>query len=182
MSSSIAVTSLSSFLKQPDIEESPAWEFIEGEPQQKPMPTLFHSRLQRNLVALINQQINQPTARYEAIQELRCIVPPLSPVPDITVIAIKRLAETDGPFRGAPDWLIEIRSPDQSTLKLQQKILHCISHGTQLAWLIDIQRQQVWVWQAQDLPLIYAEAEALPTLNNLLSLTVRDVIAMTTQR
>lgn len=81
MSSSIAVTSLSFFLKQPDIEESPAWEFIEGEPQQKPMPTLFHSRLQRNLVALINQQ----TTRYEAIQELRCIIQPLSPVPSITV-------------------------------------------------------------------------------------------------
>lgn len=79
---SIAIASpLNNFLQQPNIETSPAWEFIYGQPQQKPMPTLFHSRLQRNLVNKINIQ----TQAYEAIQELRCIVTPLSPVPDITV-------------------------------------------------------------------------------------------------
>jgi Uma2 family endonuclease len=48
--------------------------------------------------------------------------------------------------------LIEIRSSDQSTLDLQSKILHCLNHGTQLAWLIDLSRQQIWVWQGDDLP------------------------------
>ncbi len=178
MQSPITADPLEAFLNQPDIEESPAWELINGRSQQKPMPTLFHSRLQRNLVIAINQQ----TQQYEAIQELRCIIPPFSPVPDIAVIAIERLPKTDGPFQGAPDWLIEIRSPDQSTLKLQEKILHCISKGTQLAWLIDIRRQQVWAWQAQDLPLIYSGDEPLPTLDEVPAMTVASVIAMTKQR
>nr|WP_274381993.1 Uma2 family endonuclease [Myxacorys almedinensis] len=39
----------------------------------------------------------------------------------------------DEPFPGAPDWLIEIRSPDQSTLELQNKILHCLANGTEYA-------------------------------------------------
>ena len=98
------------------------------------MPTLFHSRLQRNLVNTINQQ----TTAYEAIQELRCFVPPLSPVPDIVVVRSDRLSDEDGPLQSAPDWLIEIRSPGRSTLDLQNKILHCLSNGTKLAWLIDI--------------------------------------------
>ncbi|MEM9908027.1 MAG: Uma2 family endonuclease, partial [Cyanobacteria bacterium P01_D01_bin.44] len=148
MQSPTATRLLEAFLNQPNIETSPAWEFINGHAQQKPMPTLFHSRLQRNLVNTINHQ----TKIYEAIQELRCIVPPLSPVPDISVVASDRLPDEDGPLQGPPDWLIEIRSPDQSTLDLQNKILHCLSNGTQLAWLIDIQRQQIWVWQGQDLP------------------------------
>jgi Uma2 family endonuclease len=175
---SLAATSLATFLAQADIEASPAWEFINGYAIQKPMPTLFHSRLQRNLVNYINRN----TTSYEAIQELRCIVPPYSPVPDISVVAIARLADEDGPFNGAPDWLIEIRSPDQSTLDLQTKILHCLSNGTQLAWLIDIERQQVWVWQGDDLPIIYAGDDPLPMLDKLPTLSVNAAIAMTQQR
>ena len=175
----IAIASpLDTFLQQPNIETSPAWEFIHGQAQQKTMPTLFHSRLQRNLVNTINSQ----TQAYEAIQELRCIVPPLSPVPDITVVKSDRLTDVDGPLQGAPDWLIEIRSPDQNTLELQNKILHCLLNGTQLAWLIDIQRKQIWVWEQSELPLIYSGTDKLPTLFNISDLTVEMVMAMTQQR
>jgi Uma2 family endonuclease len=174
----VTTTSLAEFLRQPNIEASPAWELINDRPSQKPMPTLFHSRLQRNLVNAINQK----TQDYEAIQELRCVIPPLSPVPDIVVIEASRLADTDGPFEGVPNWLIEIRSPDQSTLDLQNKILHCLTQGSQLAWLIDIQRAQIWVWQADELPIVYAGADLLPSLGIFDSLTAETVIGMTSQR
>jgi Uma2 family endonuclease len=94
---------------------------------------------------------------------------------------ILRLPATDGPFTSAPDWLIEIRSPDQSILDRQNKICHCLTNGTQLAWLIDIQRQQIWVWQAEELPIVYANTEPLPILGNFNPLTVDRVIAMTCQ-
>ncbi|MEM9274495.1 MAG: Uma2 family endonuclease [Cyanobacteria bacterium P01_F01_bin.143] len=178
MQSPIITSPLEAFLQQPNIEASPAWEFLNDKSQQKPMPTLFHSRLQRNLV----NEINNQTKNYEAIQELRCIVPPMSPVPDISVVQCNRLLDEDGPLQGSPDWLIEIRSPDQSTLEIQKKILHCLSKETELAWLIDIQRQQIWVWQNQELPLIYAGGDILPTLGNISNLTVKIVIAMTQQR
>jgi Uma2 family endonuclease len=171
----VTTTPLAEFLSQPNIEASPAWELINGQALQKPMPTLFHSRLQRNLVNYINRH----TERFEAVQELRCIVPPYSPVPDISVIACARLNDEDGPLEGAPDWLIEIRSPDQSTLDLQNKILHCLSNGTQLAWLIDITRQQVWVWLGDDLPQVFSAEDILPTLGELPKLTVKAVMAMT---
>ena len=172
---SVITTTLAEFLSQPNIEASPAWELINGGTIQKPMPSLFHSRLQRNLVNYINLH----TERFEAVQELRCIVPPFSPVPDISVVVRDRLPEEDGPLNGAPDWLIEILSPDQSTLNLQNKILHCLSNGTQLAWLIDITRQQIWVWQGDDLPSIYSGEDILPTLGELPELTVNAVMAMT---
>lgn len=113
------------------------------------------------------------------MQELRCLVPPYSPVPDISIIAIARLPEKDGLFDGAPDWLIEIRSPDQSPLDLQKKILHCLSNGTQLAWLIDPASQQVWIWEGDQLPIIRSGSDTLPTLGNLPELTVNGVMAMT---
>ena len=82
MRQSIQQIPLAEFLTQPNIESSPAWELIDGRAVQKPMPTLFHSRLQRNLVNYINDR----TEQFEAVQELRCIVPPYSPVPDIVII------------------------------------------------------------------------------------------------
>ncbi|MBW4622688.1 MAG: Uma2 family endonuclease [Cyanosarcina radialis HA8281-LM2] len=175
MMNSLTTTPLLEFLAQPNIETSPAWELISGHPIQKPMPTLFHSRLQRNLVNFINDR----TDRFEAVQELRCIVPPYSPVPDISVVAIDRLPAEDGPLNGAPDRLIEIRSPDQSTLDLQNKILHCLSNGTQLAWLIDPNSQQIWVWQRDELPIICSRTDVLPSLGDLPELTVDAVMAMT---
>ncbi len=175
MIKSVTTPSLTEFLAQPNIEASPAWELMNGGSQQKPMPTLFHSRLQRNLVNYINNH----TEQFEAVQELRCVVPPYSPVPDISIVACYRFSDEDGPLNGAPDGLIEILSPDQSTLKLQSKILHCLSNGTQLGWLIDITRQQIWVWQGDDLPQIYLGEDRLPNLGDIPELTVQAVMAMT---
>ena len=68
MPQSITTIPLAEFLSQPNIEASPAWELIDGRAVQKTMPTLFHSRLQRNLVNYINDRTDQ----FEAVQELRC--------------------------------------------------------------------------------------------------------------
>ena len=62
---------------------------------------------------------------------------------------------------------------------IQNKILHCLINGTQLAWLIDIQRKQIWVWEQSELPLIYSGTDKLPTLFNISDLTVEMVMAMT---
>ena len=172
---SIAIAPLAEFLSQPDIEASPAWEFVGGRALQKPMPSLFHSRLQLNLA----NHINRHGDRLEAIPELRCVVPPHSPVPDISIVRRDCLSDEDGPLKGAPDWIVEILSPDRSTLKLQNKILHCLSNGTQLAWLVDINRQEVWVWQGDNLPRIYSGEDSLPVLNQIPELTVEAVVAMT---
>jgi hypothetical protein len=46
---------LQDFLKLPNIEESPAWEFVDGQANQKPIPAAFHSILQKRLTAAIDQ-------------------------------------------------------------------------------------------------------------------------------
>ncbi|HIK45191.1 MAG TPA: hypothetical protein IGR64_09930 [Leptolyngbyaceae cyanobacterium M65_K2018_010] len=43
MRSPTTITPLQAFLRQPNIEGSPAWEFVNGRAQQQPMPTLFHA-------------------------------------------------------------------------------------------------------------------------------------------
>ena len=78
---------LQEFLKLPNIEESPAWELLHGISRQKPMPTLYHSRLQKRLVAAIDAAENT----YEAFPELRCVLSQNSVVPDVSIIRRDRL-------------------------------------------------------------------------------------------
>jgi Uma2 family endonuclease len=132
---------LQDFLALPNIEESPAWEYADGQASRKPMPTAYHSILQKRLTAAIVLA----NSSYEAFPELRCILSRNSVVPDITVIHHNRIPSGNTPVEGAPDWMIEILSADQSTTKLIAKMQMCLREGTQLGWLIDPDEQVVMV-------------------------------------
>ncbi|MBD2014625.1 Uma2 family endonuclease [Microcoleus sp. FACHB-53] len=163
---------LQDFLKLPNIEESPAWEFVDGQANQKPMPTSHHSILQKRLTAAIDQA----DSAYEAFPELRCVLSNNSVVPDITVIRRERIPSRNIPVEGAPDWMIEILSPDQSTTKLIAKIQNCLQEGTQLGWLIDSEEQVIIVlWPDSRMGLLKNSAR-LPVLDDIpLDLTVEQV-------
>jgi len=49
-------------------------------------------------------------------------------------------------FAIAPDWTIEILSPDQSQTKVTKNILHCLQNGKQMGWLIDPAERSVFVY------------------------------------
>jgi Uma2 family endonuclease len=105
---------LEDFLKLPYLENSPAWEYLHGVAIQKPMPKTRHSILQKRLLA----EVDSHTADYTALPELRCTFGERSIVPDVAVIAWNRInlnqaGEPEDDFREAPDWTIEILSPDQ---------------------------------------------------------------------
>ena len=175
---SIAMTAIASsltlqeFLTLPNLEESPAWELIGGRVTQKPMPTSHHSILQKRLVGAIDQADSD----YEAFPELRCVLQQQSVVPDVTVIRRDRLPVQNAPVQGAPDWMIEILSIDQSTTKLIAKLQSCLIEGTQLGWLIDPEEQIILVfWQDLHLELLRGTA-VLPVLPEIpLTLTAQQV-------
>lgn len=163
MTIAIQRLTVSEFLQLPNIEESPAWELLAGLPCQKPMPTLYHSRLQKRLVATIDSSGSD----YEAFPELRCVLSHSSIVPDITVIHRSRIPSQNGPIYGAPAWVIEILSPDQSTTKVITKIQYCLREGTELGWLIDAQEKVVMVfWPDRPLELLGGDI-VLPALSDL---------------
>jgi Uma2 family endonuclease len=164
---------LQDFLKLPNIEESPAWEFVDGQANQKPMPTTHHSILQKRLTAAIDQA----NSAYEAFPELRCILSNNSVVPDITVIRQERIPSRNIPVEGVPDWMIEILSPDQSTTKLIAKIQTCLQEGTQLGWLIDSEEQVIIVLWPDSRMVLLTNSDRLPVLDDIpLDLTVEQVL------
>lgn len=138
---------LQEFLKLP--ETKPACEFIDGEIVQKPMPQGKHSTVQLDLGSAINLVLkHQKTARVYS--ELRCNFGDRSVIPDIVVFTWERIPrDKDGKvsnlFESAPNWVIEILSPDQNQTKVIRNILYCLDHGTEMGWLLDPDEELVFV-------------------------------------
>jgi Uma2 family endonuclease len=165
---------LTQFLRRSNLEESPAWELFEQVVSQKPMPTLHHSILQKRLVGVIDQSGSD----YEAFPELRCVLAANSVVPDVTILRRDRIPGGNQPASGAPDWLIEVLSPDQSTTKLIAKIQGCLLEGSRLGWLIDVDERVVMVFQPEQPLLLRREADVLPVLAEIaLTLTAAQLFA-----
>ena len=163
---------LQDFLELPNIEESPAWEYADGRADRKPMPTAYHSILQKRLTAAIDLA----NSSYEAFPELRCILSSNSVVPDITVIHRDRIPAGNTPLTGAPDWTIEILSTDRSTTKLIAKIQTCLQEGSQLGWLLDPDEQVVMVLLPDMRVNLLRGSDSLPVLQGInLELTVEQV-------
>ncbi|MGI0487348.1 Uma2 family endonuclease [Pantanalinema rosaneae CENA516] len=171
---------LEEFLTLP--ETKPASEYIDGQVIQKPMPQGKHSTIQTELSTIVNVTLKlQHKAR--AFSELRCTFGGRSTVPDVAVFSwasIPRDAngEIANTFLMAPDWTIEILSPDQSQTKVTKNILHCLNHGTQMGWLIDPDEQTIFVYLPKHQPQVFDESAQLlpvPTFASDLILTVETV-------
>ncbi|MDX2242768.1 MAG: Uma2 family endonuclease [Leptolyngbyaceae cyanobacterium bins.302] len=157
------IVSLEEFLHLP--ETKPASEYIDGKIIQKPMPQGKHSTIQGELVPAMNA-ILKPQKLARAFPELRCTFGDRSTVPDISVFVWERIPrEADGSvaniFPLAPDWTIEILSPNQSTIRVMRNILHCLKYGTQLGWLIDPSECLIFVYFPDQRMEVFEEADAV---------------------
>ena len=173
---------LEQFLKLP--ETKPASEYIDGQMIQKPIPQGKHSTIQEELTSAINTAVKrQKIAR--AFPELRCTFGGRSIVPDITVFTWNRIpvdenGEIANVFSLAPDWTIEILSPDQSHTKVTKNILHCLKNGTQMGWLIDPSEKSVFVHRPKQEVEVFDEPAMLlpvPSFIDTIELTIEELFS-----
>ncbi|MEH2284186.1 MAG: Uma2 family endonuclease [Nostoc sp.] len=171
---------LASFLMLP--ETKPANEYINGEIIQKPMPQGKHSTIRGELIITVNAVL-KPQRVARAYPELRCTFGGRSIIPDVAVFTWERIPRKENGrvanlFSAAPDWTIEILSPDQRQTKVTKNILHCLNYETQMGWLIDPEEQTVFVYIRNQQPVMLDELDALlpvPDFASELRLTVGDL-------
>jgi Uma2 family endonuclease len=178
MQTSTKPLTLAEFLSIP--ETKPASEFIAGKIIQKPMPKARHSRSQSKLTQVIND-ISEAAKLAYAFPKLRCTFGGRSIVPDVAVLRWKNIpfnqrGEPQDDVLIAPDWTIEILSPEQSSNQVTGNILHCLRHGCQLGWLIDPDDRSVLIFQPKQEPELRSGADSLPILDSIqLALTAEQV-------
>lgn len=119
------IITLEEFLELP--ETKPASEYIDGKIIQKPMPKGKHSVIQAELIVALNASL-KPSKTARAFPELRCTFGGRSTVPDVTVFTWHRIPRDDNgeiadSFQAAPDWTIEILSPEQSHTRVTIAVL-----------------------------------------------------------
>jgi Uma2 family endonuclease len=176
----IKTITLEEFLKLP--ETQPASEYINGQILQKSMPQGKHSKIQAKLVTIINQLVEEREIA-QAFPELRCVFGGRAIVPDVTVFAWDKIPVDDNDdianiFNDAPDFLIEILSPDQNQTRVTGKILYALNHGSQMGWLIDPSARSILIYLPQQQTQLFEEEEQIlpvPDLVKDLQLTVGDV-------
>ena len=159
--------SIEEFLALP--ETKPASEYIDGQIYQKPMPQFQHSTFQIEIATAINL-ICKPQKLAFAFPELRCNFGDVSIVPDIAVmrwanipfLANKRVANE---VPTAPDWIIEILSPNQSPLRVMNKIGSAITNGSELGWLISPAQDFIMVYEGDRFPEKMSGKDILPVLD-----------------
>jgi Uma2 family endonuclease len=173
-----ASLTLEEFLKLP--ETKPPSEYIDGEIIQKPMPKTRHSRLQGKLINVINEVTEARQIAY-AFPELRCTFGDRSIIPDIAVFRWHQieLDENGEPLDDvfvAPNWTIEILSPEQSANRVTGNILHCLKHRCELGWLIDPDDRSVIIFQPQQQPELFHQEDKLFVLEDVeLELTAEQI-------
>jgi Uma2 family endonuclease len=169
---------LEDFLKLP--ETKPVCEYINGKVFEKPMPKSKHSLLQSELCMAINA-VSKPQKTAYAFPELRCTFGGRSLVPDLAVLCWENIKfdEEGVPLDDvylAPDWIIEILSPDQSSNRVTANIAHCLKFGCQMGWLIDPKDRSILMMMSDRVPELYQEDDLLVFLEKInLSLTANDV-------
>lgn len=162
---------LEEFLQLP--ETKPASEYINGEIIQKPMPQGKYSRLQAKSVNAINNVVENAKIAL-AFPELRCTFGGRSIVSDVAVFAWERIPVDEkgniaNVFNTYPDWTIEILSLEQSTTKVTKNILHCLSHGTSLGWLIDPEEYNILIYPHHQQPIFLEKEEDVLVVPDLVS-------------
>jgi Uma2 family endonuclease len=179
---------LESFLALP--ETKPSSEYIDGKIVQKPMPQGKHSLLRMKLLTFINSILMEAKIAI-AFPELRCtfggrsrsVSEGYSIVPDLVVLKNENIPKDDdgevaNVVTTAPDWTIEILSPDQSTIKVIKNIIHCLDNGTEVGWLIDPAEKMILVYQSdrqvQVVDILEAEL-IVPEFARSIKLTVGDI-------
>jgi Uma2 family endonuclease len=173
-----AFLTLDEFLELP--ETKPGSEYIDGKIIQKSMPKTRHSRLQGKLIDRVNR-VTEPDQIAYAFPELRCTFGGRSIIPDIAVLRWENIefdenGEPVDDVLRAPDWVIEILSPEQSSNRVTGNILHCLKHGCTLGWLIDPDDRSMIIFQPCQQPVWVNGNKKLLVLEDVdLTLTVEEV-------
>jgi Uma2 family endonuclease len=139
------------------------YELHHGEVVPVTRPKARHSKIQRRLMLTLTKQLEHFGAvatewPYRALPEydLRAA--------DIAVISRERweAIDEDDNLRGAPDLVIEVKSPSNTRRQLGETVSLCLSSGAREVWILEPEKKSVAVYRRDHPIALYGPGEAVP--------------------
>jgi Uma2 family endonuclease len=83
---------------------------------------------------------------------------------DVAVISLKRwdAIDPDDNLRGAPELVIEVKSPCNTQRQLQEPVALCLVNGALECWIVDTERKSVSVVRSEGAAVVYNAGAAIP--------------------
>jgi Uma2 family endonuclease len=125
-------------------------EVVEGELVMSPKNDSFHGRICTRLLAALENfnQSHRLGAVWDSstgfwMRNRNCRAPDVSFIPKSRLIALSFKPSTRRFFPGAPDLAIEVLAPGNTAASIDARLKDFFSSGTQIAWIVDPERQLV---------------------------------------
>jgi Uma2 family endonuclease len=147
---------LAEFLRLPDIDEVPFWEYADGRVALKEVGGMRRSAVCGELTSLLDRLARQ-RGLGEAFVSLRCTYADRSVVPDVVFLCGEHIEvdergvlvdETPWP----PDIHVEVMPPNQPASWVRGKLEHSTAGGCALGLLIDLGPQTIEVFRPGEAP------------------------------
>jgi Uma2 family endonuclease len=83
---------------------------------------------------------------------------------DVAVISRDRwdAMDEDDNLRGAPDLVVEVKSPSNTRQQLSELVSLCLEHGSREVWIVEPEKKSVAVYRSGQPVAIYAPGDAVP--------------------
>ena len=139
------------------------YELHHGEVVGVTRPKARHSELQHRFLMLLGPKLQDFGAvriefAYRPINEfdLRAA--------DVAAISWQRFKQIDPDdnLRGAPDLVIEIKSPSNTQTQLKELVALCLNRGAVQCWIVDPVKKTVTVMHHDGTALVYVSGAAIP--------------------
>jgi Uma2 family endonuclease len=140
-----------------------AYELHDGKVVALTRPKPRHWKLQRRLSRLLDPKL-------KAFGEVAIEVP-FRPVAefnlraaDVAVISHERwdAIDPDDDLRGAPELVIEIKSPSNTQRQLQELVRLCVANGAIECWILDTNKKTVSVNHRDGSVVLYSSGSSIP--------------------
>ena len=154
------VVSIEDYLSNPAYQHC---EYVNGQPVKLNVGNQKHARIQGRCFRRLDEYFDTKPGGYVGT-ELHCRLQISGEtrfrLPDIAVAVHPRFSK-DGYLEGAPDLVVEIRSPDDSVSDQIRKIDDYFANGAKLAWLILPEERSVLVLAPGSSPRTVVSGENL---------------------
>jgi len=143
-------------------ESELAYELHFGEVVATTQPRPRQWLLQRRLVKLLEPRLKEfgevgVEIPFRALQEFDLRVA------DVALISHARMAamDIDDDFRGAPDLVIEVKSPSNTERQLRQLATFCLTRDATEFWIVDPDQKSVTVFHRDGVPAVFNSGDSI---------------------